>query len=137
MDRHESFDASVARLGFTGAVQQLVDESFVGAHRNTQELFDNRQIPPEDESAIAHCFGSHYELLEERSMQKLTITLWMNNPGDWSAEINGCRHEHISSKILEGLAECMLLSAQESLIEGASPDYSGLLGNASAQTWAF
>jgi hypothetical protein len=29
MDRHESFDALVARLGFTGAVQQIVDESLL------------------------------------------------------------------------------------------------------------
>jgi len=43
MDKHEPFDALVARLGFTRAVQQIVDESFAGAEQRTQELFGNRQ----------------------------------------------------------------------------------------------
>ena len=51
MDKHEPFDALVARLGFTGAVQQIVDESFADADRNAQELFASRQMLPEDESA--------------------------------------------------------------------------------------
>jgi hypothetical protein len=52
MDSHEPFDASVARLGFTGAIQQIVDDSFADADQRTQELFGNRQNLPEDESAI-------------------------------------------------------------------------------------
>jgi hypothetical protein len=51
MNKHEPFDALVARLGFTGAVQQIVDKSFADADRSTQELFGNRQIRPEDKSA--------------------------------------------------------------------------------------
>lgn len=52
MDKHEPFDALVARLGFTGAVQQIVDESFADANRNAQEIFGDSPMLPEDESAI-------------------------------------------------------------------------------------
>jgi hypothetical protein len=53
-------------------------------------------------------------------MQKLNVTLWMNEAEDWSVEINGLRHEHVSSEILEDLVECALISAQALLTEAAT-----------------
>jgi hypothetical protein len=47
MDKHEPFDVLVARLGFTRAVQQVVDKSFANGNQRTQELIGNRQSPPE------------------------------------------------------------------------------------------
>jgi hypothetical protein len=52
MDKRERFDPLVARLGFTGAVQQIVDESFADADHRTQGLLGNRQNLPKEGSAI-------------------------------------------------------------------------------------
>jgi hypothetical protein len=51
MHTHEPFDVLVARLGFTGAVQQVVDGSFANADQRTQEPIGNRQKAPEEVSA--------------------------------------------------------------------------------------
>ena len=49
-------------------------------------------------------------------MQKLKIGLWLNDEAlDWSIEINGLRHEHVTSEILEALVECALIVAENSL----------------------
>jgi hypothetical protein len=53
-------------------------------------------------------------------MQKLNVTLWMNQAEDWSVEINGLLYEHIPSEILEDLVECALIAAQRSLCEAAT-----------------
>lgn len=53
-------------------------------------------------------------------MQKLDIVLWMNDQrDDWSIEVNGLRHEHVSSKVVEDLVECALIVAENSLMETA------------------
>jgi hypothetical protein len=49
-------------------------------------------------------------------MQTLEIGLWLNDEAlDWSIEINGLRHEHVTSEILEALVECALIVAENSL----------------------
>lgn len=53
-------------------------------------------------------------------MQRLNVTLWMNETEDWSVEINGLRYEHVSSEIVEDLVECALIVAQSSLAEAAT-----------------
>jgi hypothetical protein len=53
-------------------------------------------------------------------MQKLNVMLWMNQVEDWSVEINGLRHDHVSSEILEDLVECALIVAQKVLTEAAT-----------------
>jgi hypothetical protein len=51
-------------------------------------------------------------------MQKLEIMLWMNDKrDDWSIEVNGLLHEHVSSRVVEDLVECAVLVAESSLIE--------------------
>ena len=46
-------------------------------------------------------------------MQEIKIKLWRNDETqDWSIEINGLRHEHVSSEILEDLVECALIVAE-------------------------
>jgi hypothetical protein len=44
----------------------------------------------------------------------------MNRFEDWSVEINGLRHDHVSSKTLEDLVECALIVAQKLLAEDAT-----------------
>jgi hypothetical protein len=49
-------------------------------------------------------------------MKQLKIDLWHNEEAfDWSIEINGMRHEHVTSEILEALVECALIVAETSL----------------------
>jgi hypothetical protein len=56
-------------------------------------------------------------------MQEITIRFWRNAEArnaeaqDWSVEINGLRHEHVSSEILEGLVETALIVGEEQLME--------------------
>jgi hypothetical protein len=52
-------------------------------------------------------------------MQRLNVILWMNKPADWSIEINGVRHEHISGENLAELVACAQMLAEESLAEAA------------------
>jgi hypothetical protein len=49
-------------------------------------------------------------------MKRLKIDLWLNDEAlDWSLEINGQHHEHITSEIVEALVECALIVAENSL----------------------
>jgi hypothetical protein len=49
-------------------------------------------------------------------MKELKIGLWHDDEAlDWSIEINGQRHEHVTSEILEALVECALIVAETSL----------------------
>jgi hypothetical protein len=49
-------------------------------------------------------------------MKQLKIDVWHNDEAlDWSIEINGLRHEHVTSEILEALVECALIVAETSL----------------------
>jgi hypothetical protein len=50
--------------------------------------------------------------------QEIEIRMWHNDESlDWSVEINGQRHEHITSEIMEALVECALIVAQMSLTQ--------------------
>jgi hypothetical protein len=50
-------------------------------------------------------------------MQRIKIDLWHNDELlDWSIEINGLRHEHVTIEIAETLVECAMIVAQKSLI---------------------
>ena len=54
-------------------------------------------------------------------MQEFKLKIWRNDgAGDWSIEINGLRHEHITSAVLEALAECALVVAQQALSKAAT-----------------
>jgi hypothetical protein len=49
-------------------------------------------------------------------MQQIKINLWHNDEAlDWSIEINGLRHEHVTSEIMETPVECALIVAEKSL----------------------
>jgi hypothetical protein len=51
-------------------------------------------------------------------MQEIKIRFWRNAKAqDWSVEINGLRHEHVSSEILEDLVETALIAGEEQLME--------------------
>jgi hypothetical protein len=53
-----------------------------------------------------------------RPMKQITIDLWRNDEAlDCSVEINGLRHEHITSEIMEDLVECALIVAERTLTE--------------------
>jgi hypothetical protein len=48
-------------------------------------------------------------------MREITVKLWHNDSDDWSIEINGLCHEHVTSAIIESLVECELIVAETSL----------------------
>jgi hypothetical protein len=52
-------------------------------------------------------------------MQRLNVILWTNKLADWSIEINGVRHEHISDENLAELVESAQLLVGDSLAEAA------------------
>ena len=56
-------------------------------------------------------------------MQEITIKLWRHTEEqDWSAEIHGILHEHISTKTVDELAEYVVVAAQQALLNpGADP----------------
>jgi hypothetical protein len=54
----------------------------------------------------------------EGPMQEIKFRLWRNDEAqDWSVEINGLRHEHVSSEILEDLVETALIVGEEQSME--------------------
>ena len=54
-------------------------------------------------------------------MKELKIDLSHNYEAqDWSVEINGLRHEHITSEIMEDLVECALIVAERTLTEAST-----------------
>jgi hypothetical protein len=54
-------------------------------------------------------------------MQAINIKMWRNDEEqDWSIEINGLRHEHITSEIMEDLVACALIVAERTLTEAAT-----------------
>jgi hypothetical protein len=53
-------------------------------------------------------------------MQEIKIKIWLNAADDWSIEINGLRHDHVSSQIMEAFVETSMVMAEKSLIEAAS-----------------
>jgi hypothetical protein len=53
-------------------------------------------------------------------MQEIRLKLWLNDEADWSIEINGHRHEHVTSEIMEGLVEATLVSAQSVMTNTAT-----------------
>jgi hypothetical protein len=48
-------------------------------------------------------------------MREIKLKLWQNDSGDWSVEINGRRHEHVTTATIESLVECALIVAETSL----------------------
>ena len=49
-------------------------------------------------------------------MQQIKIDLWHHDEAlDWFIEINGLRHEHVTSEVIETLVECALIVAEKSL----------------------
>jgi hypothetical protein len=69
---------------------------------------DTRRKPREERS-ILNCEPATIE-------REIKICLWHNDESlDWSMEINGQRHEHVTSEIMEALVECALIVAQMSL----------------------
>jgi hypothetical protein len=54
-------------------------------------------------------------------MQEINIKMWRNDEAqDWSIEINGLRHEHVTSEIMEDLVECALIVAEKTLTEAST-----------------
>ncbi len=53
-------------------------------------------------------------------MQEIKIKIWLNSADDWSIEINGLRHDHVSSQIMEAFVETSMIMAEKSLIDAAS-----------------
>jgi hypothetical protein len=52
---------------------------------------------------------------------EIKIKLWHHNEeNDWSAEVCGRLHKHISTKTVDDLVEYVLVAAQQALLE---PDF--------------
>jgi 3-oxoacyl-(acyl-carrier-protein) synthase len=64
-------------------------------------------------------------------MQEINIKLWRHmEEQDWSAEVHGRLHEHISTKTVDELAEYVVVAAQQALLEPeASPGNSAMPGD--------
>ena len=54
-------------------------------------------------------------------MQRIEIVLWFDQSNDWSLEVNGVRHEHVTSQLVEDLVECALVVADNVLAEDEPP----------------
>lgn len=51
-------------------------------------------------------------------MQEIKIKLWRHTEDqDWSAEVHGRLHEHISTKTVDELVEYALVATQQALLE--------------------
>jgi hypothetical protein len=51
-------------------------------------------------------------------MQEIRIKLWHHDEeNDWSAEVYGRLHKHISSETVDELVEYVLVAAQQALLE--------------------
>jgi hypothetical protein len=51
-------------------------------------------------------------------MKEINIKLWRHSKEqDWSAEVHGKLHEHLSSKTVDELVEYVLVAAQQALLE--------------------
>jgi hypothetical protein len=51
-------------------------------------------------------------------VQGIEIQMWFNDESlDWSVEINGQRHEHVTSEVMEALVECAVLVAETSVVK--------------------
>ena len=49
--------------------------------------------------------------------QGVEIQMWLNDESlDWSVEINGQRHEHVTSEVMEALVECAVIVAETSVM---------------------
>jgi hypothetical protein len=53
-------------------------------------------------------------------MQEIKIKIWLHAADDWSIEINGLRHDHVSSQIMEAFVETSMVMAEKSLIDAAA-----------------
>lgn len=53
-------------------------------------------------------------------MQEINIKIWLNALEDWSIEINGLRHEHISAQVMEDLLEASMIVAEKALTDAAT-----------------
>jgi hypothetical protein len=50
--------------------------------------------------------------------QGVEIQMWLNDESlDWSVEINGQRHEHVTSEVMEALVECAVIVAETSVMK--------------------
>jgi hypothetical protein len=50
--------------------------------------------------------------------QGIEIQMWLNDESlDWSVEINGQRHEHVTGEVMEALVECAVIVAEASVMK--------------------
>jgi hypothetical protein len=55
-------------------------------------------------------------------MQEIKIKLWRHTEEkDWSAEVYGKLHKHISAKTVDELVEYVVVAAQQALLEPEDP----------------
>jgi hypothetical protein len=73
----------------------------------------------------------------ETPMQEIKIKLWRHaEEKDWSAEVCGQLHKHISTETVDDLVEYVLVAAQQALLEPEAPRGNSLilLGRAASPT---
>jgi 3-oxoacyl-(acyl-carrier-protein) synthase len=59
-------------------------------------------------------------------VQEINIKLWRNaDEKDWSVEVGGKMHEHVSTETVDELVEYVLVAAQQALLEPEAPSGSG------------
>lgn len=113
-------------LGETGSSIAQIHDSALSHLRN--RLTDQRARTPKNRklsdlacastAGLDKCSLSADHWLSVGALQEIKIKLWRNDePQDWSVEINGLRHDHVSSEILEDLVEAALIVAETWLME--------------------
>ena len=86
--------------------------------RTTPRTSECLPITPDDigETTVSGLFLDRWS--QEGPIQEIKVRLWRNAEAqDWSVEINGLRHDHVSSEILEDLVETALIVAEEQLMD--------------------
>lgn len=73
---------------------------------------------------VCQCGNSRGSSDEDRSRVRTTIEqgieiqMWRNDESlDWSVEINGQRHEHVTGEVMEALVECAVIVAEASVMK--------------------
>jgi hypothetical protein len=67
--------------------------------------------------------GAVLKTVQDFTTQGITKKYGSIRRDDWSIDINGLRHEHVSSQIIAGLVEASMIIAEKSLIDAVGSKF--------------
>jgi hypothetical protein len=117
----------LTRAGFDAlaqAIQTVIDDSRVpnvlrtalGVYQDQRAVLNNR------EAAMVRGGKTAPACARNTTQSSLTMIEILHNdePCDWSVEINGQRHDHVTSEVMEALVECAVIVVETSLMRAFS-----------------